>query len=214
MTTAPRPAAVLLALALLTASCTRVVDGRSVAAPDLAGGDGGASAAQCEEVDAPLTDIETRAAGEPTLRIPQPQGWTRTTMLDSELIRFAMSNAALGTEEFAPTAVVTLETAAGEQDPQQVFDNQREALATGLGATDISSESHTLCGLPAETIHYQMPQMGGLAPHPAMVVGAVMHTESKTFVAAVTVQTTDPDNPGYQRDAEMILTGFQMLPPR
>lgn len=214
MTTAPKAAAVLFALTLLTASCTRVVDGLSVAGPDLAGGAAsGASAAECEEVDAPLTDIEAQAAGEPILRIPQPQGWTRNTMLDSELIRFAMSNPALGTEEFAPTAVVTLETARGEQDPELVFENQREALETGLGATNISSEKHTLCGLPAETIHYQMPQMGGLEPHPAIVVGAVLHTETKTFVAAVTVQTTDPDNPAYQRDAETIIKGFQIRPP-
>ncbi|MBU8809074.1 LpqN/LpqT family lipoprotein [Mycolicibacterium goodii] len=213
MTTATKTAAVLFALTLLTASCTRVIDAQPVAGPDLAGGAGGGAAAQCEEVDAPLTDIETQVAGEPILRIPQPQGWTRNTMLDSELIRFAMSNPALGTDEFAPTAVVTLETAEGHQDPEQVFENQREALATGLGATGIASESHTLCGLPAETIRYQMPQMGGLEPHPAMVVGAVLHTESKTFVAAVTVQTTDPDNPDYQRDAETILTGFQILPP-
>lgn len=211
--TATRAAAVLFALTLLTASCTRVIEAQPVAGPDLADRGGEAAAAECEEVDAPLTDIESQAAGEPILRIPQPQGWSRNTMLDSELIRYAMSNPALGTDEFAPTAVVTLETAAGEQDPERVFENQREALATGLGATDISSESHTLCGLPAETIRYQMPQMGGLAPHPAIVVGAVLHTESHTFVAAVTVQTTNPDNPDYQRDAETILTGFQILPP-
>ena len=29
----------------------------------------------------------------------------------------------------------------------------------------------------------------------------------------MTVQSADPGNPTYQRDAETILTGFQMLPP-
>ena len=29
----------------------------------------------------------------------------------------------------------------------------------------------------------------------------------------LTVQSADPDNPTYKRDAETILTGFQMLPP-
>ena len=29
----------------------------------------------------------------------------------------------------------------------------------------------------------------------------------------MTVQSADPDDQRYQRDAEMILTGFQMLPP-
>jgi hypothetical protein len=34
-----------------------------------------------------------------------------------------------------------------------------------------------------------------------------------TYVATVTVQSTDPDNRAYARDTETILTGFQMLPP-
>jgi hypothetical protein len=29
----------------------------------------------------------------------------------------------------------------------------------------------------------------------------------------VTIQTADPGNPIHQRDAEMILKGFQLLPP-
>jgi hypothetical protein len=29
----------------------------------------------------------------------------------------------------------------------------------------------------------------------------------------MTVQSADPDNPTYKSDAEMILTGFQLLPP-
>jgi hypothetical protein len=34
-----------------------------------------------------------------------------------------------------------------------------------------------------------------------------------TYVATVTVQSTDPSNPRYARDADAILTGFQILPP-
>ena len=46
-----------------------------------------------------------------------------------------------------------------------------------------------------------------------MVVCAVLRTDDATFAVTTTVQTADPDNPTYQRDAEMILTGFQLLPP-
>ena len=42
---------------------------------------------------------------------------------------------------------------------------------------------------------------------------AVMHTENETYAMTMTVQSADPDNPTYKRDAETILTGFQMLPP-
>ena len=90
---------------------------------------------------------------------------------------------------------------------------QRESLESAFGATDLRVTEHTLCGLPAATVNYQTPTMGNLAPHPGTVVIAVLHTDDMTYVASVTVQTADPQNPTYQRDADMILKGFQMLPP-
>jgi hypothetical protein len=41
----------------------------------------------------------------------------------------------------------------------------------------------------------------------------VLHTVDRTYAVSVTVQTTDPENPVYQRDSEEILKGFQLLPP-
>ena len=64
-----------------------------------------------------------------------------------------------------------------------------------------------------QTIHYQMPVMGKIAPHPAIAVAAVLHTEDATYAASATAQTMNPDDPRYQRDAETILKGFQLLPP-
>jgi hypothetical protein len=40
-----------------------------------------------------------------------------------------------------------------------------------------------------------------------------MHVKNDTYSMTMTVQSVDPDNPTYQRDAETILSGFQMLPP-
>jgi hypothetical protein len=213
MRTASKTAAVLAMAALLTVSCTRIVDdAKAVPGADLLEA-AATDNPDCQEVDAQLATVESRSPDEPVLKIPQPDGWERTTMMDSELIRFAMSNASLGTPDFAPTAVVTLESGPGLEDPEVVFANQRDALESGLGATDIKATDETLCGLPAEKVTYQMPPMGPVAPHPAMVMAAVFHSEDTTFVAAVTVQTTDPQNPGYQNDAEKILSGFQILPP-
>ena len=70
-----------------------------------------------------------------------------------------------------------------------------------------------LCELPAETIDYITPQLGVLPPHPAKVVTAVLNTENDTYAMTLTVQSADGDDPTYQRDAETILTGFQMRPP-
>jgi hypothetical protein len=214
MVTTSRTAAALLAVAAaLTASCTRYVDdARAVAGPDrspITASD----ASQCEVVDTPLTTIPSLSDDEPVMKIPQPQGWDRTTMMDSELIRFAMANRGLSANDFASNVVVTLESAPGIEDPDVVFDTMREALESDLGATDMRVTDRTLCGLPAQTMHYQTPQMGNIAPHPGSAVVAVLSTDDRTYATSVTAQTAEPDNPVYQRDVDQILKGFQMLPP-
>ncbi|MFY9918810.1 MAG: LpqN/LpqT family lipoprotein, partial [Mycobacterium sp.] len=191
---------------------TRVVDdARVVAAPDM--GKAGATASDCTSVDAPMTSIPDHSDEEPVMKIPQPDGWERVTMMDSELIRFTMRNEGLARNGFAPTAVVTLESHPGLAEPREVFDAQQDALESGIGATDVQANATTLCELPAETIDYTTPQLGLLPPHPARVMTAVLHTENDTYAMTLTVQSADADDPTYQRDAEMILTGFQMLPP-
>jgi hypothetical protein len=88
-----------------------------------------------------------------------------------------------------------------------------DVLESDLGATDVRVTEGTLCGLPAETIRYQMPVMGNIAPHPAIAVAAILSTDDMTYVASVGAQATDADNPTYQRDVDTMLTGFQLLPP-
>jgi hypothetical protein len=34
-----------------------------------------------------------------------------------------------------------------------------------------------------------------------------------TYAVSVTIQATDAENPVYKRDADLILNGFQLLPP-
>src|SRR6478735_4627973 len=197
---------------VLAGACTRVVDdARVVAAPDM--GKAPASASDCTKVDAPMTSIPDHTDEEPVMKIPQPQGWERVTLMDSELVRFSMRNGAMVKDGFAPTAVVTLESHPGIAEPREVFDAQQDALESGIGATDVSVSETTVCELPAETIDYTTPPIGILPPHPASVLTAVMHTEDDTYAMTMTVQSADPDNPVFQRDAETILTGFQMLPP-
>ncbi|OBG18409.1 hypothetical protein A5765_04700 [Mycolicibacterium celeriflavum] len=217
MVAASRAASVLLLTAtVILVSCTRYVDDpRAVPGADLsaAATAEGADASQCEMTDAPLTTIPARGDNEPVMKIPQPPNWVRSTMMDSELIRFAMRNDRLTTDGFAANVVVTFESAMGSQDAGLVFDNMRDALESGLGATDVRVTEGMLCALPARTFRYQMPVMGNVAPHPAVALGVVMHTNDATYAVSVTAQTMNPDDPTYQRDTEMMLTGFQLLPP-
>jgi hypothetical protein len=215
MTKAARAGAVVVGATaiVLATGCTRTIeDARVVAAPDM--GKAGADASACTPVDAPLTKVPFHVDDEPQMKIPMPDGWERVTMMDSELIRFTMRNPRLAKDNFAPTAVLTLESQPGEHDPQEVFDAQHDVLEQGVGATDVNATPTTVCGLPAETLDYVTPPIGPIAPHPAKVVCAVMRTDEKTFAMTLTLQSADPDNPTYKRDAQTILTGFQMLPPK
>ena len=136
-------------------------------------------------------------------------------MLASEIIRFTMGNKALAANNFMPTAVVTLESVPGRNaDQQKIFDQERAALIDRLGATDLHTNETTLCGDKAEIVSYDAPGMRRIPPRRIKTLMVTNAFNGNTYVATVTIQSTDPDNRAYARDTETILTGFQMLPPQ
>jgi hypothetical protein len=203
--------ATVAVVALLVApGCTRTVAGSAV----LGAGAPGAKSSQCKQVSAPLTSIQSQAAGEPQLRIPQPPGWQRASMLDSAIIRFTMGNKSLAANDFMPTAVVTLESVpGGNTDHKTIFDQERAALIDRLGAAGLQTVETTLCGDTAEIVSYDAPGMGRIPPRKIKTLMVASAFNANTYVATVTVQSTEPDDRTYARDTETILTGFQMLPP-
>lgn len=169
---------------------------------------------KCEQVSVPLTAIDPHEAGEPQLKIPQPPGWERATMLDSDVIRFTMRNKDLAADNFMPTAVVTLESVPdGSSDNKAIFDQERAALVDRLGATGLHTSSTTRCGDEAELVEYDAPSMDRIPPRKVKTLMVAGTFGSNTYVATVTVQSTDPGNSTYARDTAAVLTGFQMLPP-
>jgi len=193
--------------------CTRVVTGTPHAGTRTA-----ATAAPkstvCNQVSVPMTTVPAHAANEPQLRIPQPPGWQRTKMLDSEIIRFAMGNPDLAGNHFVPTAVVTLESAPStNQDQDKIFDQERAALADRLGVNNMQTTHTTLCGHKADLVSYDAPAMGQIPPRKAKTLIVVAEFSGNDYAVTVTVQAADPDNPGYVRDTQTVLTGFQLLPP-
>jgi hypothetical protein len=203
--------ATLTAVALLAApGCSKVVSGtagRDTNVPKPKPND-------CEQVSTPLTSIESRADGEPQLKIPQPPGWERASMLDSDVIRFTMRNKDLVAHSFMPTAVVTLESVpGGDADTKTIFDQERSALVDRLGATNLHSMETTRCGDEAEIVDYDAPSMGNVPPRKVKTLMVAAPYSDTTYVTTVTVQSTDPDNATYARDTGTVLAGFQMLPP-
>lgn len=189
--------------------CSTVVSGSAVKDP------GAATIASwaCQAVSAPLTSIARKSPGEPQLRIPQPPGWQQFSTLDSKRVRYAMANDDLAFDGFPPTVVVGLESAPDATDPQRALDQERDGLGSSLGASEFTVKPTTVCGYPAESVAYPAPPMGEIPAREAMSLDTVGTFGGKTYIATLTIQSTQPNNPAYARDAKTILTGFQMLPP-
>lgn len=212
-------AAMALVLAMIP-GCTKVVTGAPMAVSgndsSTAGAVSGAhpgAADGCTQVDVPLQDVPAHTDGEPRVRVPQPAGWNRVTKMDSEVIRYTLVNQSLIADHFAPNLVVTLESTP-PLDPQVVFDQQVVNLRDIVGATDVSSTPATVCGLPAARLTLKLPAMGvAVSPRPAQGLAVVAGNGGHQFLITATAQTTDVDNPTYQRDAATMLDGFEVLAP-
>lgn len=139
----PWPAAVVTAMAVVLTGCSSEQ----------------VSADKCESVTAPLSDIPTRTDQEPKMRLPVPEGWERSTKMDSENIRFAIRNQGLAADGFTPNAVVTLQkVASGIGKPEQILDAQNQQLAKKLKVTDMNSTPAQVCGAPAMSTSYTAPR--------------------------------------------------------
>lgn len=179
------------------------------------------SAQECQTVSAQLADIPTRTDQEPRMRIPVPAGWERSAQMDSEQIRFALRAAALAADGFAPNAVVTLQRVGADLGkPEQILRAQIDQLVKKLKLTDVVSTPTTVCGAPALSSAYTTPQIKlgpkipPLPPRKATLLGVVYRDRDANYVATLTVQAVNADNPTFAGDSAELLGGFQVLPPR
>ncbi|WP_083266881.1 LpqN/LpqT family lipoprotein [Mycolicibacterium porcinum] len=162
----------------------------------------------CAESAAPLLKLKSQAPREPELALPQPDGWVRSTKLDSELIRGIIINDALRANDFSPNAGVTLEDLTGKvETPQQAFDAELNGV-TQVGGTIESQTPSTRCGQPAVVADYR------IQGRPATALIVVAKNNDKLYAATLTVQTAQPDNPTYVKDKKTILDGFQLELPK
>lgn len=208
-----KPFLVILTVTLLLTGCSRDIPGTAVTAAGRGPGSASSGDGQCATVTAPLADIPAVGAGEPQLRIPVPSGWRRNSLMDSRIIRFAIVAQGLASGGFAPNAVVTLESVPGSQDAEDVFEQNRTNLVKMMGAFDLTTESNSTCGYPSETTDYTAPAMGPAPERPIVMHAVVAETGRTTYLATLTIQAADDENPTYQRDAREIVEGFQMLRP-
>ena len=169
--------------------------------------------AACTKVDAPLMDAGTHYDSEPRVKIPVPAGWERYMGMDAGVARLAIINPSLTKKGFTPNAVYTLDKLPGNIDASKALKQERDGLEKTGGATDLVVTQDTVCGLPGQTVHYTATVPPSVGPHPGVMREAVLNSGNNTYVITVVLQTTDPDNPVWQRDSKTILDGLQILPP-
>lgn len=195
-----------VAIVAALAGCGHIVEGKAVMQP-LAGED------NCAKTSGPMVTVEPENDTEPVMRIPQPPNWKRDTRLDSQLIRYVMTNRSLIANRFAPYAAATLEdVTAKDVPPEQVIAGEWDSIRAIAGASDLTiTSSRAVCGYPAQTVTYTVPQMGAIPTRYGTAL-AVVTPGVRKYAAVVTVQSAEPTNPTYVADAKTIIDGFQIMP--
>lgn len=214
--------AAVLAVAASLAACA-AEQGSPEKSPPASSGTAAVGKGACTHVDAPMLDIPADSDTEPQLRIPVPSGWERSTELDDvdESLRFALANTDLEADERPQNvAVVSLERAP-DTDAQATLDDVRGSTKEMLEAkqlpTDFTTTPGTVCGLPAQTLVFAGTATGSgdmTLPQgrPTTALQVVAAAGGHTYLISL-MTTTEPNDARYQRDAQTILTGFQVLPP-
>jgi hypothetical protein len=204
--------AAAVALAVSLPACTTVTRGVAVL------GDPG----PCAHVNATMVDVPTTSSTEPQMRIPQPAGWESTTQLEDPdtSIRLTAPNTDVDANEPLWNVVDVIVESVPDADAQTIFDGFQASLANILHEegvqADMTRTAGTLCGLPSETVTLAGADMrmgaalNAMPGSPVTTLLVVAESGGHTYLIGV-AQAIDPDNPTYQRDAETILAGFEVL---
>lgn len=150
-------------------------------------------------------------SGEPVFSIPLPEGWERTTMLDSELVRLTTADQAGGPEK-ARTAVLTVEPA--EIAGTTVFDQNADMIETTMSPEGLVRHPETpVCGLDAQLFSYTTAGMGGEEKAVQQLLVSVPDVADSNLVAVLTVQSNTTDAEAFRPIADEIVAGLRVEDP-
>ena len=156
-----------------------------------------------------MTPLASRESDEPFIAVPTPEGWKISHRNDSESIRGGLISADLRAKRFTPNAVISLiDVSQDSKDETQAIANEQADIEAQPEVSSMSSEDGTLCGYPSRTLRYKHKELDGTT----MIV-AGKDRSNRTWLAAVLVQTAEPENPKFIRDRATILKSFQFVVP-
>lgn len=152
---------------------------------------------------------------EPTIVVPATEGWDRmqrsdfpasAEQLDSPLIRGIVVNRDLAANGFAPNAVVTLEKYTDGSTVGEIA--QQEAAQLRQMGTVTGPMPARVCG--QDGFRTDIAGLNGGKVTSTEVLTTAEGQDGVRWVAVVTLQTTEPDNPGFVAQRDALLQGLRL----
>ncbi|MGV0625369.1 hypothetical protein [Mycolicibacter minnesotensis] len=161
--------------------------------------------ANCNTSSAPLTILDSQAAEEPVLALPQPAGWTFDTRMNNALIRSSLTSTEGQGDTVKAVAVVTLENVTDRvHSVLEAMDAEIDGLVTVMRANVESQAPGAVCGYAGSTVDYSITNRTGTG-----LIVAAKDSQDRIWTAAVTIQSFEPESPDYLEAKRVILDGFQ-----
>ena len=164
------------------------------------------SAAHCADVRADRWTDVPLAAGQPTMRIPQPPNWESEPEFIKPPMKLELRYNALADGNGVPAiTVATGEAIEPDQAPEEMLNDSIAGFAN-IGAQNILQRAVTVCGYSARRVTYTADRLG------ATVIAVAVPLEGKMSVVIVAAQSVTPQNRTFQLDSERVLSGIQIGP--
>lgn len=171
-----------------------------------------ASVGECSSEDNADNYIEANHnPKEPIFSIPLPEGWERTTKMDSELVRLTTGDRASGPEK-ARTAILTVEPTTVEGTV--MFDQNAAYIESTMSPENLVRHPETsVCGLAAQQFDYTTSGMGGATQAVHQLLVSVPDINGSSLVAVLTVQSAEADASDFAPIADTIISGIRVEDP-
>ncbi|MCV7390419.1 hypothetical protein [Mycolicibacterium porcinum] len=162
------------------------------------------AAAHCADVRADRWIDVPLAAGQPTMRIPQPPNWESEPEFIKPPMKLVLRNNALADGNGVPAiTVATGEAIKPDQTAEEMLNDSIAGFAN-IGAQNIVQRPVTVCGYSARRVTYSADTVG------ATVVAVAVPLEGKMSVVIVAAQSVTPQNRTFRLDSERVLSGIRI----
>ena len=214
-----RVGAVAVAVGLVLSGCTELTAGTAISGLEPAGESSGKApyrAQVCEQLHAEQW-IEVPGGGpdEPRVRVAQPPGWVPIPELADDPVRLALRNEGLSDGVTNPAVSVSVADVTDGDKPPEVLLQDSVAGYGSAGGQDVDPEPAEICGFPAMLVSYTISPGRATKTIYVTAVSVMVPLDGGTVWNVLAMaQTTEPNNPTYMADVQVMLAGLRIAMPR